>query len=83
MQIKVVQGEVCAFTETGVELTNGKRVDAEALVFCTGFHTNMTVEATKIVGPTIGKNLEHFWGINAEGELRGAFKQMKRKSSRQ
>jgi hypothetical protein len=39
----------------------------------------MQPEAAKFVGNDIGSRLDDFWGIDDEGELRGAFKRMKRK----
>jgi len=39
--------------------------------------------ALKLLEPAVGSQLEDFWGIDDEGELRGAFKPMKRKYSMQ
>lgn len=38
----------------------------------------MLPEAVKILGLKMESQLEDFWGIDNEGELRGAFKRMKR-----
>lgn len=40
----------------------------------------MLPEAIKILGEDMQSRLDDFWGIDGEGELRGAFKRMKRES---
>lgn len=67
------------FTPTGLHFADGRHLDADTIVFCTGFHTNMLPEAIKILGPLMESQLENFWGIDQEGELYGVFKKMKRK----
>lgn len=78
-QIKVKSpATVTEFTPTGLRFADGSELEAGAIVFCTGFHTNMLPEAVKILGTSMKSQLENFWGIDQEGELRGAFKKMKR-----
>ena len=37
----VVTGEIATFTETGIELTNGRHVDADIVITATGFELNV------------------------------------------
>ncbi|KAK6383925.1 hypothetical protein LTS17_003217 [Exophiala oligosperma] len=77
-QIKVKSpATVTEFTPTGLRFADGSELEAGAIVFCTGFHTNMLPEAVKVLGTSMKSQLENFWGIDQEGELRGAFKKMK------
>lgn len=74
-QIKVKgDAKLKGMTENGVVFDDGSQVEADVVVACTGFDLDVLGEVTKIVGPEIGKNLDHYWGIDSEGELRGAYK---------
>ena len=48
------------------------------IVFTTGFVSDMRQLIGAIVGPKIEDQLDDYWGIDKEGELRGAFKPMGR-----
>lgn len=63
-----------AFTETGLEFDDGSTLDADVIVVATGFEGNMRLAAEGIVGEEIGAKLEDWWGVDKEGELRGAWK---------
>ncbi|KAH8802605.1 flavin-containing monooxygenase [Xylogone sp. PMI_703] len=63
-----------SFTRTGLQFDDGSTLDADVIVFCTGFEGNMRHAAARIFGPEVDKGLEDFWGVNAEGEIRGAWK---------
>jgi len=71
-----VQGDasIAVFTPTGLELMDGTELDADLVVFATGFEKDMTPEAAKIVGPEVASQLDEFFGVDEEGEARGAFK---------
>lgn len=43
-------------------------------MFATGFVGNLREMAGTIVGPEIEDQLEDFWALDSEGEIRGAFK---------
>jgi hypothetical protein len=79
-QIKVKgNAALDGFTSSGLRFNDGSSLDADVIIFCTGFQHNMRHEVARIVGPKIGNQLDDFWGIDDEGELRGAFKKMDRK----
>jgi hypothetical protein len=49
-------------------------LDADVIVFCTGYSHDVRGEAIKVVGPEIGERLDDYWELDDEGELRGAYK---------
>lgn len=76
-QIKIKgDSQIVGFTERGLKFANGSTLDADIIVFCTGYEHDIRKEATKIVGQEIGDRLEDYWGLDDEGELRGAYKRM-------
>jgi hypothetical protein len=77
IQIKVKgDAAIVGYTPTGLQFSNGSTLDADVIIFCTGFEHNMWKEATKFVGPEIGERLEDYWELDDEGELRGVYKPM-------
>lgn len=78
--IDVKGGEIDSFTPTGLKFKDGSTLDAELIVFATGFHHNLREQVTAIVGPEVGERLEDCGFYDAECELRGAWKPHNRKS---
>ncbi|OAP62649.1 hypothetical protein AYL99_01876 [Fonsecaea erecta] len=73
--IKVKSGSVPThYTPDGLAFDDGTELKADVVVFTTGFVQNMRQIAGEIVGPQVADQLDDFWGLDAEGELRGAFK---------
>ncbi|KAH0847632.1 Flavin-binding monooxygenase-like family protein [Fonsecaea pedrosoi] len=62
------------YTATGLAFDDGTELEADVIVFTTGFVGNLRQIAGRIVGPEIADQLDDFWRVDAEGELRGAFK---------
>ncbi|OAG42985.1 hypothetical protein AYO21_02936 [Fonsecaea monophora] len=62
------------YTATGLAFDDGTELEADVIVFTTGFVGNLRQIAGQIVGPEIADQLDDFWRVDAEGELRGAFK---------
>jgi hypothetical protein len=62
------------FTATGLQFSDGSTLDADVVVFCTGFSHDIRNEAIKIVGPQVGEKLDDYWALDDEGELRGVYK---------
>lgn len=89
MSQRIIDGElkvksdspVKAFTETGLVFEDGTTLDADVVIFATGFEGNMRTAAEELVGREVGEQLEDYWGVDSEGELRGAWKPIGRKSS--
>ena len=63
-----------AFDETGLKFSNGSTLDAEVVVFCTGYSTDMRSQAIEYVGKKLGECLDDYWELDDEGELRGVYK---------
>ena len=74
-KIKVKSGVALkGLAETGLEFADGSTLDADVVVVATGFETNMRLAVKNIVGDEIGENLDDWWGLDREGELRGGWK---------
>ncbi|TKA62745.1 hypothetical protein B0A55_12713 [Friedmanniomyces simplex] len=71
VRIKV---EPVAYTPTGIELSDGSQVDADVVVFATGYNSSIKDAAISIFGSDIGHSLQEFWQCDEEGEVRGAWK---------
>lgn len=81
-KIKVKEGEIEGFTPSGLKFTDGSTLDADLIVFTTGFNTNIREEMEKVVGPEVGSLLEDNNGWDKEGETRGGWKRHGRKCLR-
>lgn len=62
------------YTSDGLEFSDGTELKADVIVFTTGFVGNMRHVVADVVGQDIADRLEDFWGVDAEGEILGAFK---------
>jgi cation diffusion facilitator CzcD-associated flavoprotein CzcO len=69
------------FNEKGLVFSDGSMLDADVVVLATGFEGNMRLAAADIVGEEVSEKLEDWWGVDCEGELRGAWKPIGRKSN--
>ena len=69
-----------SYTPTGLAFNDGSTLDADVIVFATGFEGNMRHMAEKIIGPEVANQLDDFWQVDAEGEVLGAWKPIGRKS---
>lgn len=63
-----------AYTETGLEFSDGSHIDADVIVFATGYKSDLKNSARRIVGAEIAEGLEEFWQCDQEGETRGAWR---------
>lgn len=72
--------EPVAFTETGVRFSDGSTLDADAVVWCTGFSDkNASAVAAEILGggpaaEDVAARLDATWALDEEGETRGLWK---------
>lgn len=71
-----------AYTPTGLEFSDGSTLDADVIVFFTGFEGSLRHTAASIVGWDIANKLEDYFGVDEEGEICGAWKPMNCKLSR-
>ncbi|KAF2796703.1 FAD/NAD(P)-binding domain-containing protein [Melanomma pulvis-pyrius CBS 109.77] len=62
------------YTEDGLECANGDHLRADVIVFATGFVGDLKLLVAEIFGHEVASKIDHFWGLDDEGELQGAFK---------
>ena len=81
-KVKLAKGQVQEFTETGVRLADGTELDADLVVFATGYGS-MNGLAADIVGADVANDVGKVWGLGSdttkdpgpwEGEQRNMWK---------
>lgn len=79
-QIKIKNdASLVSFDEAGLVFNDGSRLDADLVVFCTGFENDVREQAVNIVGPRTGELLADYFDTDEEGEIIGAWKPQRRK----
>ena len=67
-----------SYTPSGLRFSDGSILDADAIVWCTGFRgTDLRHGLPEILGDgaeDIQKKMDATWGVDAEGEVRGLWK---------
>ena len=72
LQIKVKSGiPAVSYTTIGLRFADGQEVQADVIVFGTGWRNNLKQTVTETVGKDIGDQLDDYSGTTAEGEIRG------------
>lgn len=75
LQIKIKSDSLpVAWEEDGIVCKNGDHLKADVVVFSTGFIGNLRLLVAEIFGPDVAGQVDNFWGLDEEGELKGAFK---------
>ncbi|KAL8940157.1 MAG: hypothetical protein Q9216_002975 [Gyalolechia sp. 2 TL-2023] len=73
-KIKVIHGQgVKAVQAHGLLLEDGSEVEADEIVFATGYQ-NMRESARKIFGREVAERVGDVWGFDEEGETRGMWR---------
>jgi len=71
-KIRVKNGvEPTHFTPSGIVFNDGSELDADAVIFATGYAPPLEI-ASDFFGEEIGKKITPIWGLNEEGELKRA-----------
>jgi len=79
LQIKIKNDtSLVGFNEYSLVFHDGSTLDADFVVFCTGFMNKTRDLAVDIVGPEIGELLDDYFFVDDEGEIRGAWKPQRR-----
>jgi thioredoxin reductase len=74
-QIKVQSNALPThFTPDGLAFSDGTTIPASVVIFCTGFIGNMRTDVARIFGQSVASRADDFWGLDAEGELKGVFR---------
>lgn len=63
-----------SWVEDGLVCSNGSHIRADVVVFATGFIGNLRLLVAELFGHGVAGQLEDLWGLDEEGELKGAFK---------
>lgn len=67
-----------AYTASGLRLSDGSEISADAIVFCTGYaDKNLSEVATSVFGSggeQLAEKMDGTWGLDSEGEVRGLWK---------
>ena len=70
--IKVKSGvKVEEFTEHGLKFEDGEEIDADLVVFATGYERDIRLQAAGIIGPEIAASVPQHRVLNSEGEISG------------
>jgi putative flavoprotein involved in K+ transport len=67
-KVRVVQNGVKRLTTTGVVFTDGSSMDADLVVFATGYK-NMRETARRLLGDEVASRCKPVWGLDDEGEV--------------
>lgn len=75
-KIKLKNGtQIERFTHKGLKFTDGSELEADVVLFATGF-SDPRGPITDLVGAEEGKKIVPIWSLNAEGEIRGAWREI-------
>lgn len=73
-KVKVKHGSIKNFTEHGVVLNDGSKIDnLDIVVLATGY-SNMKETARKIFGDDVADKLKPVWGLDEEGEFKSMWR---------
>ncbi|KAJ7023508.1 hypothetical protein C8F04DRAFT_180560 [Mycena alexandri] len=67
--------QIAEFTKTGLRFENGSELPVDVVVFATGLGDARN-GVRKICGDTVGDKCKAIWGLNAEGEINGAWRDL-------
>ena len=71
-QIKIKSGILpTSYTPTGLLFDDDTEIPADVIVLATGFRNNLRRSVASIIGDETADKLDDFFGLDAEGEIRG------------
>ncbi|RLL95867.1 hypothetical protein CFD26_105769 [Aspergillus turcosus] len=62
-----------SYTEDGLIFEDASHLPADVVVYATGFSGNLRDSVREYFGEEIYAQVEDYWGINQEGEIKGAY----------
>ncbi|EEP75592.1 predicted protein [Uncinocarpus reesii 1704] len=65
---------ITEYTENGLLFSDGSELKADVIVFTTGFVGTIRDDVAKYLGQDVASQVEEYWGLDQEGEIRGAYK---------
>ncbi|OLL26601.1 putative indole-3-pyruvate monooxygenase [Neolecta irregularis DAH-3] len=73
-KIKIKQGvEIDSFDKDGIIFCDGSKLEADIVVLATGYRKDVRETVRKLFGNKVADCCKEVWGLNEEGELRGAW----------
>ncbi|KAI0791868.1 hypothetical protein C8Q75DRAFT_876016 [Abortiporus biennis] len=63
------------FTQTGLKFEDGSELDADVVLYATGF-ADASEPISRIVGDEVSKKVPRIWGIDEEGEVNGCYREL-------
>ncbi|EQL30670.1 hypothetical protein BDFG_06926 [Blastomyces dermatitidis ATCC 26199] len=73
--IKVKSGTaISSYSKDGLMFDDGSELEADIIILATGFEMSFRPTVARILGADIAARVEEFWGLDEEGEVRGAWK---------
>ncbi|EGO00145.1 hypothetical protein SERLA73DRAFT_107137 [Serpula lacrymans var. lacrymans S7.3] len=63
------------FTPSGLEFEDGSTIDADVVIFATGY-SDARSAYRQILGDELGEKLNPIWGLDAEGELQSTWREV-------
>jgi hypothetical protein len=70
-KIKVKQGqEITEILPWGLKFADGEVLEAEEIVFATGYQSNMRDQCRGLFGKEVADRVKDVWGFDEEGEIR-------------
>ncbi|KAH8809158.1 hypothetical protein F5884DRAFT_845388 [Xylogone sp. PMI_703] len=73
-KIKIKGCSIDEITEHGVKFVDGEELEADEIIFATGY-LNITTQCRKIFGDKVADKVKDVWGFDEEGELRSIWRQ--------
>lgn len=70
-EIKMKTSPVKQLTEDGLLFEDGSELGADLIVLCTGFDHDFRNDAARILGQDTADQIDEFYGMSEEGEIRG------------
>lgn len=81
-QIEMKSGSALTeFTAIGLKFADGTEIPADVIVFATGYATGMKQSASQLLDPEVAEKLDESWLLDEEGNPRGSWKPIGRKSA--
>ncbi|THC87620.1 hypothetical protein EYZ11_012934 [Aspergillus tanneri] len=68
-----------AYTETGLAFDDGTQLNADIIVFATGYKFNMMETVLDLFGPEVYKQVDHQWSLRGQDNVNGGYKPTGRK----
>ncbi|EGP90141.1 unnamed protein product [Zymoseptoria tritici ST99CH_3D1] len=65
--------QITHYTPTGLGFSDGSSLDADLIVWATGFEKDIRQSAEPVIGHELTAQLREFWGVDEEGEVKGAY----------